>query len=40
MREQQRVKILRNPFAAQGFFFIADMATIVADRETRVTEAA
>jgi hypothetical protein len=40
MRERQRVEILRNLLAAQGFLSIAETAAIVVDRETRVTEAA
>ena len=41
MRERQRVEILRNPVAAQGFLSVVDlMAAIVVDPETRVTEAA
>jgi hypothetical protein len=41
MRERQRVEILRDRLAAQGFLSIADlMAAIVADPETRVTEVA
>jgi hypothetical protein len=42
MRERQRVEILRNLPAAQGFLSIADLmaATGVSDPETRVTGAA
>jgi hypothetical protein len=41
MRERQRVEILRDRFAAQGFLSIANMAaTTVAATDTRVTEAA
>jgi hypothetical protein len=39
MREQQRVEILRNLLAAQGFLSISDMAAGVAS-ETRLAEAA
>jgi hypothetical protein len=41
MRERQRVEILRDRLAAQGFLSIANMAaTTVAGPDTRVTEAA
>jgi hypothetical protein len=40
MRERQRVEILRDRFAAQGFFSIVNMAATVAGLDTRVTEAA
>ena len=39
MRERQRVEIVRNLLAAQGFLSISDMAAGVAS-ETRVTEVA
>jgi hypothetical protein len=40
MRERQRVEILRDRFAAQGFLSIANMATAVAGPDTRLAEAA
>jgi hypothetical protein len=41
MRERQRVEILRDRFAAQGFLSIVNTAaTTVAAPDTRVTEAA
>jgi DeoR/GlpR family transcriptional regulator of sugar metabolism len=41
MRERQRVEILRDLLAAQGFLSSADlMAATGVDPETRVTEAA
>jgi hypothetical protein len=40
MRGRQRVQILRNRLAGQGFLSIVDVMTLVVDPETRVTEAA
>jgi hypothetical protein len=40
MRERQRVEILRDRFAAQGFLSIANMAATVAGPDTRLAEAA
>ena len=40
MRERQRVEILRDLLATQGFLSIADVMAAVVDPETRVAEAA
>ena len=41
MRERQRVEVLRDLIAAQGFLLIDDsMATIAVDPKTRLPEAA